>query len=36
MTSKISNNQVIFPHDDGWGARKEGSDHTTAVYDTRI
>ena len=31
-----SNNQVIFAHDGGWGVRKEGSDTTTAVYETRV
>ena len=33
---KESDNQVIFAHEEGWGVRKEGSDHTTAVYETRI
>ncbi len=36
MANNTSNNQVIFPHDDGWGVRKEGSDHTTAVYESRV
>jgi len=31
-----SNNQVVFAHEDGWGVRKEGSDTTTVVYDTRV
>ena len=35
-SDNTSNNQVIFAHEEGWGVRKEGSDTTTAVYDTRV
>lgn len=35
-SDNTSNNQVIFAHEEGWGVRKEGSDATTAVYDTRV
>lgn len=35
-SENTSNNQVIFAHEEGWGVRKEGSDTTTAVYDTRV
>lgn len=35
MANTTSNNQVVYPHEEGWAVRKEGSDRATAVYETR-
>jgi len=35
MANSTSKNQVVYPHENGWAVRKEGSDRATAVFDTR-